>query len=530
MNLYTTFANRIFIGILLLAFVSSFTFNTERKKESAQKPNIIIILADDLGYGDLGCYGSKTINTPFIDQLAKEGVRFTDFYVHPICSPTRAALLTGCYAPRTGFADVQLWGSPFGLNPEEVTIAELLKSEYYTTGCIGKWHLGEQDVFAPNHQGFDYFYGIRLVNGTQKFETFAVPLYHNDSLITIRPDHSRMTKDFTRESLSFIEQNKKNPFFLYLALTMPHVPIYPGEEFRGKSGAGLYADAVEEIDWSVGKILEKLRKLGLDDNTLIFFISDNGPWTGHGDQSGNTGQLRGSKMTSWEGGVRVPCIMRWKNSIPASQTYEQIVGIIDIAPTIAFVAGTEMPKDLIIDGINIFPQMTGESMEQPHKVYYHYVGTWLQAVRSGKWKLIFARPEKRSGIYGECASWVTHFAETLPENLLFNLAVDLSETRNLAREYPEVMRELTELADHAREDIGDYGKKGKHSRPIGSTYAGLEDISKYPQSPYAKVMADSMMHEMNAFQKKRFERLVQRDMGSLDDQEKEELKYYRDQF
>ena len=331
-----------------------------------------------------------------------------------------------------------MWGSPFGLHPNEITIAEVLKNEAYVTACVGKWHLGERDEFAPNRQGFDYFYGIRLVNGTQTFENFAVPFYRNDSLLTMRPDHSRMTQDFTKESLEFINQNKDKAFFLYLAYTMPHIPIYPGEDFRGKSGVSLYADAVEEIDWSVGQIAAKLKEEGLDENTLIIYASDNGPWAGQGDQSGSAGALKGSKMSTWEGGIRVPCIMRWKNTIPAAKVSQEVVGIIDIAPTIAAVADAEMPNDRVIDGKNLFPlMMEQEPVETPHEVYYHYAGTWLQAVRAGKWKLHFARPEKLPGIYGECAPWFTQKAEILPEHLLFDLETDVGESRNLAREHPE---------------------------------------------------------------------------------------------
>lgn len=523
------------LGLLLLQsaliLLISCDIKTSENERTSSRPNIIVILTDDQGYGDLGSYGSQTIRTPNIDQLANEGIKFTDFYVHPICTPTRAALMTGSYAPRTGLADVQLWGSPFGLHPDEVTIAEILKEQGYATAAVGKWHLGEQDAFAPNQQGFDYFYGIRLVNGTQKFENFAVPLYRNDSLLTLRPDHARMTQDFTRESLSFIEQHKDNPFFLYLAYTMPHIPIYPGEGFRGKSGVSLYADAIEEIDWSVGQIVEKLGQEGLDENTLIIYASDNGPWAGQGDQSGSAGALKGSKMSTWEGGVRVPSIMRWKNTIPASTISREVVGIIDIAPTLAALSGAEMPKDRVIDGKNLFPLMVGEAnAEAPHEAYYHYAGTWLQAVRAGKWKLHFARPEKLPGIYGECAGWFTSAAEILPEDLLFDLETDIGETRNLASEHPEVVQRLTALANWAREDIGDYGSKGKNSRPIGSTHPDLTDISRYPQSPYGKAMADSMMTEMKAFQRRRFEHLVQQDTASLNGQEKEELGFYREQL
>lgn len=514
--------------LMLLGSCQAQTLETENTSAS---PNIIVILTDDQGYGDLGSYGSQTIRTPHIDQLANEGILFTDFYVHPICSPSRAALMTGSYAPRTGFADVQLWGSPFGLHPDEVTIAEVLKTKGYATAAVGKWHLGEQDAFAPNRQGFDFFYGIRLVNGTQVFENFAVPLYRDDSLLTIRPDHARMTQDFTHESLRFIDQHKEGPFFLYLAFTMPHIPIYPGERFRGESGVSLYTDAIEEIDWSVGQIVEKLEQENLDENTLIIYTSDNGPWAGQGTQSGSAGALRGSKMSTWEGGVRVPAIMRWKNVMPAAQISRQVVGIIDIAPTLAALAGAEMPEDRVIDGKNLFPLMTGEDpTEALHEVYYHYAGTWLQAVRAGKWKLHFARPEKRAGIYGECAAWFTNAAEVLPEDLLFDLETDVGETRNLASEHPEVVQRLTELANRAREDIGDYGQKGKNSRPIGSTYPVLTDISQYPQSPYGKAMADSMVTEMRAFQRTRFERLTMRDTTSLNGQEKQELDFYRQQL
>ncbi|MFT7034819.1 MAG: arylsulfatase A [Cyclobacteriaceae bacterium] len=514
---------------LLAIFICLLSCSNPENKFIPLKPNVIIILADDQGYGDLGSYGSQTIKTPNIDELANEGIRFTDFYAHPICSPSRAALLTGCYAPRTGFADVQLWGSPFGLNPEEVTIAEVLKEEDYATACIGKWHLGERDAFAPNRQGFDYFYGIRLVNGTQKFENFAVPFYRNDSLLTMRPDHSVMTEDFTRESISFIDKSKERPFFLYLAFTMPHIPVYPGEKFRGKSGVSLYADAVEEIDWSVGQIVEKLKEEGLDENTLIIYVSDNGPWAGHGDQSGSAGPLKGSKISTWEGGVRVPCIMKWKNTIPASKVYRKITGIIDIAPTIAAIAGTGMPDDRVIDGKNLLPYIIQkENVEVPHKAYYHYAGTWLQSVRAGKWKLHFARPEKRPGIYGECAPWFTQKAEILPEDLLFDLETDVGESRNLAEEYPDVVQRLKDLANWAREDIGDYGSKGNNSRRIGSTYPGLTDISQYPQTPYAKTIGDSMVVEMRAFQRNRLVYLAQQELDSLNEQEKEELSFYKE--
>lgn len=530
---FKTLIIKVGIKNIINFFICLFSFGTLSAQQSenvssddGSLPNIIFILTDDQGYGDLGSYGSKTIETPNIDQLAVEGVKFTDFYVHPICSPTRAAFLTGCYAPRAGFPDVQLWGSPFGLNPDEVTIAEILKTKNYKTACIGKWHLGNEDVFAPNQQGFDYFYGIRLVNGTQKFENFAVPLYRNDSLLTMRPDHSKMTRDFTEESLFFIEKNKKKAFFLYLAYTMPHIPIYPGESFRGKSGNGLYADAIEEIDWSVGRIVEKLKAEGLEENTLIVFTSDNGPWAGHGEQSGSAGKLKGSKLTTWEGGIRVPMIMKWKNVIPASKVYSEITGIIDMAPTIAAAAGASMPDDRVIDGKNLFPYILDqENTKIPHEIYYHYAGTWLQAVRSGKWKLHFARPKVRPGRYGESADWITNYAGIFKKGLLYNLETDIGETKNLVNEFPEIVQELKSMTMKAKEDIGDYSIQGKNSRPIGSTYLELTDITQYPNSKYARKVGKEMMTEMLAFQKKRFNKLSKSNKP-LNNQEAEELEFY----
>jgi arylsulfatase A len=526
LTIYSMISKNLSIIFIFIIMVSC------KSKDSKEPigPNIIFILTDDQGYGDLGSFGSETIETPNIDNLANEGVRFTDFYVHPICSPTRAAFLTGCYAPRAGFPDVHLWGSPFGLNPDEITIAEILKTKNYRTACIGKWHLGDEDVFAPNQQGFDYFYGIRLVNGTQKFENFAVPFYRNDSLLTMRPDHSSMTYDFTEESLSFIDRNKQNPFFLYLAYTMPHVPVYPGENFRGKSGHGLYADAIEEIDWNVGRIVEKLKAEGIEENTLIIFASDNGPWTGFGEQSGSAGELRGSKITTWEGGVRVPMIMKWKNTLPAGMVYSEITGIIDMAPTIAAAAGASMPDDRVIDGKNLLPYILDQKNEKkPHDVYYHYAGTWLQAVRSGKWKLHFARPEIRPGRYGECAGWHTNNAGILNEDLLFNLETDIQETKNLASEFPEIVQELKYMAQMARDDIGDYGIKGKNSRPIGYTYLELTDITQYPNSEYARKVEKEMLTEMLGFQRKRFDKLSNSNKP-LNSQESEELEFYKEKL
>lgn len=311
---------------------------------------------------------------------------------------------------------------------------------------------------------------------------------------------------------------------------MPHIPIYPGENFRGKSGHGLYADVIE-IDWNEGRIVEKLKAEGLEveGNTLIIFASDNGPWAGFEDQSGSAGELRGSKTTTWEGGVRVPMIMRWKNVLPASTVFSEITGIIDMAPTIAAAAGASMPDDRIIDGENLLPYILDKKNGQkPHDVYYHYAGTWLQAIMSGKWKLHFARPDIRPSRSGECATWFTNTASILKEDLLFNLETDIGETKILANEFPEIVQELKNKAQKAREDIGDYGIKGKNSRPIGSTYPELTDITQYPGSDYAKKINNEMQTEMLVFQKARFELLkLTESKKELNRQEKEELAFYR---
>lgn len=492
-----------------------------------QPPNFVIIFTDDQGYNDLGIYGSPNIRTPRIDRMAAEGMRFTDFYVSPICSPSRAALLTGSYPVRVGVPDVHLYDAPFGLSPDEITIADMLKPLGYSTACIGKWHLGQDDKFAPNRQGFDYFYGIRIVNGTQPFENFAVPLYYNDRKITERPNHFRFTEDFTREAIQFIERSQHQPFLLYLAHPMPHIPIYPGKEFQGVSDAGLYGDAVEEIDWCTGLILDHLLSLGLDEHTLVIYTSDNGPWLGFGDQSGSAEPLRGGKLTTWEGGVRVPCIMRWPNNIPAGTICSELVTIMDIMPTIADLSGASLPHNGAIDGKSLWPLMQASAeAKSPHEVYYYYAGTWLQALRAGEWKLHLARPESREGIYGECAPWLAVNTTIMEQPELYNLHEDPGETRNVAAQYPDIVVRLSALADEARAELGDYGQPGRGVRPTGSAHPDYPVPHEWLGSPHWEATSSAMQEDMRAFRKYRFQLLSRED--TLDAREKLEWQWYVD--
>ena len=497
------------------------------RSASGEAPNFIIIFTDDQGYNDLGVFGSQHIRTPRIDRMAEEGIRFTDFYAGPICSPSRAALLTGSYPVRAGVPDVHLYGAPFGMSPQEVTIADMLKGQAYATACIGKWHLGQDDVFAPNRQGFDLFYGTRMVTGTQPFENFAAPLYYNDRKLTERPDFFRFTQDYTSESIRFIEQHRGQPFFLYLAHPMPHIPIYPGKEFAGTSRAGLYGDAIEEIDWCTGQILDALRDLGLDHRTLVIFTSDNGPWLGFGDQSGSAAPLRGAKLTTWEGGIRVPCVMRWPGRIPAGTVCSEVATIMDFMPTFAYLAGAPLPQDRTIDGRNLWPLMRAEQgARSPHAVYYYYAGTWLQAVRAGRWKLHLARPEPRDGIYGECADWFTANATVMPVPQLYDLQADISEEHDLAAQHPAMVARLSALADQAREELGDFGRPGKGVRPTGFAHPDYPDPKQWLGSEHWRAASRSMQEDMRAFRQYRFQLLSRQ--GSLDAREQLELQWYQD--
>jgi len=434
-----------------------------------QPPNFIIIFCDDLGYGDIGCFGSQKNRTPNIDKMAAEGMRFTSFYVTSgVCTPSRASLMTGCYPRRVNMHQndeglcVLFPVNKKGLHPDEITIAEILKTQGYATCCIGKWHLGDQIEFLPTNQGFNYYFGIPYSNDMGSREGTnrpPLPLLQNEKVIEAPVDQNTLTKRYTEQVLKFVTANKDRPFFVYLPHTMPHVPLYVSDRFKDRSKGGLYGDVIEEIDWSVGEILKALKESGIDERTLILFTSDNGPWLEWGEHGGSALPLRAGKGTTYEGGMRVPCIIRWPGKIPADKVCDELASTMDLLPTFARLAGTKSPTDRIIDGKDIWPLMSGKKRaKSPHEAFYYYQMDQLQAVRSGKWKLHLPLKQKKK-----------YWGEPTPDVplQLYDLQADIGETNNVAAEYPEVVNRLLALAEKAREDLGDVGREGKNQRPAG---------------------------------------------------------------
>lgn len=418
-------------------------------------PNIIIIFADDLGYGDLSSYGHPTIRTPRLDDMAAEGVRFTQFYAAAsVCTPSRAGLLTGRYPMRSGMVGdrsrVLFPDSDLGLAPEEVTIAEVLKTRGYATAAIGKWHLGHHAEFLPTRQGFDTYYGIPYSNDMDlvpgmgwseamidpRTENFNVPLLRDSTVIERPADQTTITRRYTEEAIRFMTAHREEPFFIYLAHNLPHVPLFRSPEFEGVSERGLYGDVVEEIDWSVGRILDALRELGLDDRTLVVFTSDNGPWLSEGLQGGSAGLLRGGKGMTWEGGMREPAIF-WGPGLVRSGAVESGFGsTLDLLPTAAALAGAELPSDRVLDGADLMPVLRGEApaSERP---FFYYRGSRVYAVRKGPWKLHFV------------TQWAYAPGSVPTEHdpgALYQLEVDPGESFDVASQHPDEVAELTALA------------------------------------------------------------------------------------
>jgi len=444
----------------------SVSHETASKANGGRPPNFIIIFCDDLGYGDLGCFGSRKHRTPNIDQMAAEGMRFTSFYVTSgVCTPSRSSLMTGCYPRRVNMHQnddglcVLFPVNKKGLNPDEITIADLLKEKGYTTCCIGKWHLGDQREFLPTSQGFDYYYGIPYSNdmGTNKSTNRPpLPLLQNEKVIEAPANQNTLTKRYTEEAIKFITSNKDKPFFVYLPHTMPHNPVHSSEKFRGKSANKGYGDAVEEIDWSTGEILAALAKLGIDDRTLVVFTSDNGASDRFG---GGNGPLRGHKGSTWEGGMREPCIVRWPGKIPAGTTCDELCSTMDLLPTFARLSGTKPPGERVIDGRDLWPLMAGKKgAKSPHKAFYYYQMDQLQAVRSGRWKLHLPMKMKKR-----------NWGNPVPNSplQLYDLKADIGEKNNVAAEHSDVVERLLTLAEKAREDLGDVNRKGRGQRPAG---------------------------------------------------------------
>ena len=427
-------------------------------------PNFIVIFIDDMGYGDLGCFGSTKNRTPNIDRMAAEGMTFTDFYVAcSVCTPSRAALLTGCYPRRVNMHQdeknlcVLFPGARKGLNPKEVTIAEMLKTRGYNTACIGKWHLGDHPDFLPTRQGFDSYYGIPYSNDMHR-KPIPLPLMRDETVIEAPVEQSTLTRRYTEEAIKFIRQSQasKTPFFLYLPHAMVHLPLYASADFKGKSANGLYGDATEELDWSTGLILNTLESLGIDDNTLVIFTSDNGST---GRNGGSNVPLNGRKGRTDEGGMRVPCVMRYPGKIPANTVCSEVSGTLDLLPTFAALSGAAVPQDRIIDGRDIWPLMSGAAhAKSPHEAFYYYQMDQLQCVRSGKWKLHLPLASKKR-------NWGKPEGATPAK--LFDLSQDIHEDHDVSAQYPDVVKRLLILADKMRYDIGDVDWQGENQRPAG---------------------------------------------------------------
>ena len=454
----------------------------------AQLPNFVVIFIDDMGYADIGPFGAKAYKTPHLDRMAKEGRKFTDFYVtQAVCSASRAGLLTGCYNVRLGIGGALGPSAKIGLNPAEVTIAEICKQKGYATACYGKWHLGHHKKFLPMQHGFDDYFGLPYSNDMWPFHPGVLhlpmekrlkrwphlPLIDGNEVvnpIVTGKDQEQLTTQYTERAVQFIEKNKDRPFCVYLPHSMVHVPLYVSEKFKGKSEAGLFGDVVMEVDWSVGQILKTLRENKLDDNTLVIFTSDNGPWLSYGDHAGSALPLREGKGTMFDGGCREPTIMWWPGKIPAGTVCQTPAMTIDILPTIALLIDAKLPEHKI-DGKNILPLMTGESETSPHEAYYFYYGNQLQAIRMGQWKLHFPhRYRTLAGREGGKGGIPTNYNNRAQIGLeLFDLKADIGETTDVKGKHPEVVARLKQLADAVRKDLGDSSTKtvGSGRRPVG---------------------------------------------------------------
>ncbi len=453
-----------------------------------QPPNFIIIFTDDQGYGDVGCFGSKDIRTPRLDAMAEQGMKFTSFYAQPICGPSRAALMTGCYPMRVAERGNTKQVHPI-LHQDEITIAEVLKQNGYTTACFGKWDLAKHaqsgffmDLF-PTRQGFDYFYGTPTSNDG------IANLYQNETLIEPKTEMATLTKRYTDEAIEFVEKNQERPFFVYLPHTMPHTRLDASPDFKGKSKRGLYGDVIEEIDFNVGRILDTINQLDLADNTYVLFTSDNGPWliknknladgTLPSDHGGSAGLLRSGKVSTFEGGVRVPTILWGPGRVPAKTTCDAIASTMDILPTFAALSGTDPPKDRVIDGEDITHLFHGDFQKaDPSKAFFYYLRVHLQAVRQGKWKLHL--PREKEPIGAAPFSRNNHIAPAdrigFDKPFLVNLQDDVGETTDVSEKHPRVVVRLLTLAESMREDLGDFNRVGENMR-------FFDPLAKRPSKP-----------------------------------------------
>ncbi|MDR2950808.1 MAG: sulfatase [Prevotella sp.] len=449
---------------------------------SQDQTNFIIINLDDVGYGDFSFNGAYGYTTPNIDQLASDGVKFTHFLVgQPISGASRAGLLTGCYPNRVGFAGAPGPNSDYGIHPDEMTMAELLKQKNYNTAIFGKWHLGDANQFMPLQNGFDEYYGLPYSNDMWPYHPQQgtifnfpdLPTFDGNKIIGYNTDQTKFTTDYTERSVAFIKKNKNKPFFLYLAHSMPHVPLAVSDKFKGKSEQGLYGDVMMEIDWSIGQILNTLKELGLEENTLVVLTSDNGPWTNYGNHAGSAGGLREAKATTFDGGNRVPCIMYWKGVTQPGTVCNTLASNIDLFPTLAAISGAPLPQRKI-DGVNILPLVKGEKEVSPRESFvYYYNKNDLEAVTDGMFKLVFPHKYVTYGAHlpgndGQ-PGLLTNREITKPE--LYDLRRDPGERYDVIAQNPEVARKLMQIADDMREDLGDNLtlKIGKNKREPGKT-------------------------------------------------------------
>ncbi|NDP19988.1 MAG: sulfatase [Paludibacter sp.] len=471
------------ISVLALSCLGTLTINAQKKS-----PNVVLILMDDMGYGDLSCYGAVQYKTPNMDKMANEGMRFSNFLVaQSVSTASRAGLLTGCYPNRIGMSGVLFPNSNKGLNPSETTIAEMFKQKGYNTAIFGKWHLGDNKEFMPLQHGFDEYFGLPYSNDMWPLDYLGQQLAPNSFFSNLVPlslisgnekvseiktmeDQSHLTGLYTDHAIQFIKKNKNKPFFLYIPHSMPHTPIAASDKFKGKSGAGVYGDVMMEIDWSVGEILKTLKELRLDKNTLVIVTSDNGPWKNFGNWAGSSGGLREAKMTVFEGGQRVPCIMKWKGTITEGEICNKLSSTIDFLPTLAAICDLKMPENKI-DGVDITDLLKGKEGANPRKYfYYYYDNNSLKAVRRDNWKLVL--PHNSLSTEMDIPGMDGHAGKTTYIDFplaLYNLREDPAERYDVQKNYPEIIEELQKVAKMAREDLGDHltGIKGKNRRPAG---------------------------------------------------------------
>ena len=483
--------------VVLLFFATLALTGCRAASHQASMPNVVLIFTDDQGYSDVGCFGAEGFVTPHIDELARQGTRFTRFYVpQSVCTASRAGLMTGCYPNRVSLFGALNHTSTNGIHPDETILPELFKSKGYATAIYGKWHLGTKDAFNPLNNGFDEYLGIPYSNDNTKYHpVFAkemppLPLYDGRKIIEYDPDQSQFTKRCTQRAVEFIHKNKDGRFFVYMPHIMPHVPIFASDAFKGQAELGLYGDVIEELDWSVGQIMKALREAGVEKNTLVIFCSDNGPFLSYGSHAGTARPLREGKLTTFEGGVRVPCVMRWPGRIPAGAVNDKTVCTIDLLPTMCELIGAPLPKAKI-DGVNAWPVLAGEQDADRVAPLFFYAGQELQAVQLGHFKLHFAHQyltvAGEPGRDGKPSNWgkltpnsLTQsgvegiasrhgYRVTQTEMALFNLKDDPGETKNVAGEHPDMVALLSELAGPIRKELGDKltNVQGNAIRPAG---------------------------------------------------------------